>query len=461
MAIARIETDGIEDGAVDSSKILDGTLGAADIPNDTLTNTKFSNSAAIPTSKLTGLATSATTDTTSATNITSGSLATARVNVGTTAGKILQVDGSGNMPAIDGSQITGVESFTKSASDPTISTNPSGGVGTEWVNTTSGEIYLCTDATAGENVWTNVGAGTGDIEPWSFAGTNFGYCSGSFAPPAPYSRDWIQKFSFTSDANATDSGNLTTPNWGGAGIGSRTHGYCAGGYYHNNGGSINVIDKFSFAVGGNAVDVGDITVARNYAMATSDKSTYGYVHGGESYTNVIDRFSLTADGNAVDVGDLTQAKGWAAAASTQSYGYGAGGWTGSATNVIERYQMQASANGVDVGDLALTSGHGATGVTSDTHGYFIRVATANPSGQDIQKYALSSSANATTVGDSPVANARYKSGTTSTTHGYLAGGDYTTVTDQIEKFSLSTDGNSVAIADLAYGADEGQAGTEY
>ena len=166
MAIARIETDGIEDGAVDSSKILDGILGAADIPNDTLTNTKFSNSAAIPTSKLTGLATSATTDTTSATNITSGSLATARVNVGTTAGKILQVDGSGNMPALDGSQLTGVESFTKSASDPTISTNPSGGVGTEWVNTTSGEIYLCTDATAGENVWTNVGAGTGNVAPF-------------------------------------------------------------------------------------------------------------------------------------------------------------------------------------------------------------------------------------------------------------------------------------------------------
>ena len=95
MAIATIETDGIEDSPVDTSKILDGILGTADITNDTLTNAKVSNSAAIPTSKLSGLATSATTDTTNATNITSGSLATARVNVGTTAGKILQVDGSG------------------------------------------------------------------------------------------------------------------------------------------------------------------------------------------------------------------------------------------------------------------------------------------------------------------------------------------------------------------------------
>ena len=197
MAIARIETDGIEDSAIDSSKILDGTLGAADIPNDTLTNVKFSNSAAIPTSKLTGLATSATTDTTNATNITSGSLATARVDVGTTAGKILQVDGSGNMPAIDGSLLTGIESFTKSASDPTVSTNPSGGVGSEWVNSTSGEIYICTDATAGENVWTNVGAGTGDIVPWLggwTTGTQYGYAMGGFTQPTAV-LDTIQKLS--------------------------------------------------------------------------------------------------------------------------------------------------------------------------------------------------------------------------------------------------------------------------
>ena len=57
MAIARIERDGIEDDAIDTSKILDGILGTTDIPNDTLTNAKFSNSAAIPTSKLTGLVT--------------------------------------------------------------------------------------------------------------------------------------------------------------------------------------------------------------------------------------------------------------------------------------------------------------------------------------------------------------------------------------------------------------------
>ena len=86
-------------------------------------------------------------------------------NTGTTANKLLAYDGSGNLPAVDGSQLTNVSTATSSASDPTVSTNPSGGVGTEWHNTTSGEVYICTDATAGANVWTNVGAGSGDVEP--------------------------------------------------------------------------------------------------------------------------------------------------------------------------------------------------------------------------------------------------------------------------------------------------------
>jgi hypothetical protein len=55
--------------------------------------------------------------------------------------------------------------ITKSTSEPTISTNPSGGVGTVWLRTTTGDMYCCTDATAGANVWTNIGSGTGSIAP--------------------------------------------------------------------------------------------------------------------------------------------------------------------------------------------------------------------------------------------------------------------------------------------------------
>ncbi len=63
----------------------------------------------------------------------------------------------------DGSNLTGV--MTKSTSEPALDTNPSGGVGTIWLRTTTGEMYCCTDATTDANVWTNIGAGTGDIAP--------------------------------------------------------------------------------------------------------------------------------------------------------------------------------------------------------------------------------------------------------------------------------------------------------
>ena len=121
-------------------------------------------------------------------------------NTGTTANKLLVYDGSGNLPAVDASQLTNVATgITESSSDPTISTNPAGGVGTEWMNITSGEVYICTDATAGENVWTNVGAGTGDIEP--FGAAIAGYIAGGDSGAAT---NVVDKFLFTSDGNATD-----------------------------------------------------------------------------------------------------------------------------------------------------------------------------------------------------------------------------------------------------------------
>ncbi len=90
-----------------------------------------------------------------ATQVTTGSIATARIDTGTTTGKVLVLDGSGNMPVIAAGAMTGVESATQSASDPAIDTNPATGLGTKWINTTSGEIFVCTDATTDANVWTN------------------------------------------------------------------------------------------------------------------------------------------------------------------------------------------------------------------------------------------------------------------------------------------------------------------
>ena len=66
------------------------------------------------------------------------------------------------LPAISGANLTNLPSdITKSTSEPAGDTNPSGGVGTLWLRTTTGEMYCCTDATTNANVWTNIGDGTG------------------------------------------------------------------------------------------------------------------------------------------------------------------------------------------------------------------------------------------------------------------------------------------------------------
>ena len=47
---------------------------------------------------------------------------------------------TGAMPAVDGSALTGLTTLrqvVKSASDPTVSTNPTDGVGEIWCNTTN------------------------------------------------------------------------------------------------------------------------------------------------------------------------------------------------------------------------------------------------------------------------------------------------------------------------------------
>ena len=54
----------------------------------------------------------------------------------------------------------GINYFLSDFNNPALSTSPSG-VGTKYKNITDGKIFICTDATAGANVWINVGEDSG------------------------------------------------------------------------------------------------------------------------------------------------------------------------------------------------------------------------------------------------------------------------------------------------------------
>jgi hypothetical protein len=350
---------------------------------------------------------------------------------------------NGALPAVDGSALTNMPSgVTKNASDPAIDTNPSGGVGTIWANTTSGEMFVLTDATTDENVWFNVGGGDGDIQPWSFQGNISGYTSGGH----PLS-DVIDKFSFTADGNATDVGNMTVGRRTPAGQSSSTHGYISGGTFTN------VIDKYSFTVDGNATDIANLTVTISHPSGCSSQ-LHGYTMAGTNNTasvhsNVIDRFPFASDTDATDHGDLLSILYAGSGNSSAEHGYHTGGYVGGSPaylNVIQKFTFASAANATDVADMTTTKEY-QSGISAKTHGY-ISGGGNGPMLNVIEKFTFASDANATDVGDLTVAR-NQAGGSSSTTHGYTAAGGVNGATNNtIDKFSFASDGNATDVGDV-------------
>ena len=59
---------------------------------------------------------------------------------------------SDNLGTASGLVKSATDAPDSGSSNPTVSTNPSA-IGDRFINTTSGEVFVCTDVTAGENVW--------------------------------------------------------------------------------------------------------------------------------------------------------------------------------------------------------------------------------------------------------------------------------------------------------------------
>ena len=385
-----------------------------------------------------------------ATQVTTGTIATARLDTGTTAGKVMVLDGSGNMPAVNASLMTGVASATKSASSPTISTNPSGGLGTKWIKTGTGDVWVCTDATAGANVWTSTGAGSGDITPPYYGGETYGYVVGGQTAPGVSNR--ISRFAFAS-GNASDFGSdLAVEVRYTSSASSSTHGYCMAGLKNTSPYPVDHIQKYAMVSAANAVDIGNATVSKEGCVGTNSE-TYGYIAGGYPMVNDISRFAFASDGDAADWADLVVVSAFGMACSDWDNGYGYVANQG--TDQVQKFPFASQTNSVDTTqNLTVSINHSGSN-SSNTHGYTAGGSNTSPHNH-IDKFQFNTSNHATDVGNL-VTGRQYIGQThpTSLTHGFSCGGNASgtsTKTNAIEKFSFSSDGNATDHGDLSEAA---------
>ena len=203
-------------------------------------------------------------------------------------------------------KIGSTPSATKSASNPTITTNPSTGVGTEWINTTSGDIFLCTDATTNANWWINQ-RGDSVKSPGQRGVTGGGW--NSAYSPTRYNK--LEYITIDTPGNGTAFGDLSTGSGGGAGDSNGVNGrgimYIE---FDQTDDYSNVIDYYTISTPGNATDFGNTTVARYQAGAASNGTNERSVlaggrSSGASNDDTIDYDTISSAGNSTDFGNLS------------------------------------------------------------------------------------------------------------------------------------------------------------
>ena len=260
----------------------------------------------------------------------------------------------------------------------------------------------------------------------------------------------IDSFSFASDGDATDHGDMAQiagHQFLGSGATSKTYGYKAGASP-----AVDNISKFATASTADSTDVGNLTEAK-LAAAGISSADYGYVAGsGVGTMDVIERWAFASDGDSADVGDTVGAQRYSFGSSTAGYGYLAGGRDSGSTytTAIEKFATASSADGVAiVGVLTVARACGTEpGWSSSTHGY---AAGGDPSSSSVvDKYSFSTEADATGVGDL-TAGGYGLGGQCSLTYGYSSGGYRGTYSNIIDKCDFASDGDSTDVGDLTVG----------
>ena len=357
--------------------------------------------------------------------------------------------------------------------------------GTDWVRLEKGE--------AGDVLTVNEDA---NAPQWGaacvFPGTQFGYVCGGYmgkspddtSGPSVHYGTAIQKFSLTTDGNATNVADIISTRRGQSGHSSSTHGYVTGGATGDPQVQVNSIERFSFTTDGNSVDWADLTETKRNNAIPMSTCTDGFTLGGNDDTGTtdrIDKFPFASQTNATDWADATVVKSGGAGCSSETHGYCLGGVItgGASVNVIEKFPYATQTDATDVADLTLAR-QGPAGVSSETDGYAAGGVTigTNPANSaplwdrtNIDKHSFASGGNSTDHGDLPVelgAGAHGNAGVSGETHGYSVGGIFSRNSsnhqwprEQIEKFSYASNVTATDVGDLQQAGTANPSGTNW
>lgn len=299
-------------------------------------------------------------------------------------------------------------------------------------------------------------------------GLSYGYSVGGQTTPQysfPTGGDTtIEKFSFSSDGNATDVGDLVEGQGGGTGRHDTTIALSLGGTIMPTNTPTNKVQSFTFASGTDAAV--EPYVLGNQALFSSrgvhQTPDIAFVTGGYKSPpllvySTINKYPFANNSNATTITDPSnglQNAFHSSGSMSPTHAYFGGSWavfapTPTDAEVLRKYPFATEdAATTDIGDMLPGSPYGMQGVTGPTHGYAVGGASFV---NVIQKYPFSSDASASDVGDMQVAMA-YTSGNQSPSYGYITAGGlpsgYPLAAASIEKFTFPSDNPSTDVGDL-------------
>lgn len=342
--------------------------------------------------------------------------------------------------------------------------------GTLWIDTTNGDMYVCTAHTAEDASWANM-EGDDINPPFTIQGSTYGYSAGGFKDPgSPNYPGQVDRYPLAAPTSTTDISEMATAlrDTQSGSIRSDTYGYLAGGRTTPPNQSKDIIQRFAFSAPNAFSDIGELITVRAEGGGATDGS-YGFTFGGADYAesvelDSIERFALAA--SPVTSADTSSELATVAfrltgfTDSSNSVGYRAGGFNtgvpaGSgpvvAYDTIEKWSFNSPYPVSDYGELS--AAHlVASGTSSTTHGY-VSGGADYPAYTDVnivEKYAFAGPASTDDVGDLTAARSGIQ-GASGDTHIYNAGGtDWgpSACVNTIDRNSTSADGNSVDAGEL-------------